>query len=603
MKAQATSYAAPLITVAGRTLAITALAVAAITVFDLGGHSSTVPKWLAVHFCAALAALDLANSAVRSKSLHIDRVDLAALGLFAWAALSLLWSADPQFGAMSLLNFSAALMVFVWVRRQSDADREFLLPALFCGAAVVTLAFILTLPGRFGGFGNRNFVTEFLLTALAFPLSFALSKQMVVRLFGLILAGAILLYLLAFNDSKIEFFVVPLAALLAFAVFLYRRLGIVKFALVATVTLAIPAVVAVLFWRRMGFDISTMFRFELLTNTTLLWLESPIWGHGLGSFDFEYPRLQEEHLAIFPWLQTVMFADMMLTAGAAHNDVLHGLAELGLIGMGILGYGAFAIIRRILDHSDKTFVDYTAGMALVALLLCSQLEFPFQNAATAFAGTILVGHLLARRPRDSAWTVSLVGARRYLPPAAVVAILPGLLWMDRGIFIAQKYYLESWSLLLQSRADLSIGRLMMAYEVNPFDRQIREQLFLTLMAISEVQRQLPLSIPDMDEYYRISASAGPYWPALIIARLAMLLGTEELRQTRKAEIAALFAQARKSVAHQPNVHFLDASDAVRDRDWLRARDAIARGLALIQTNDRQRQAFLRLQQAIPAAAR
>jgi O-antigen ligase len=604
MKAQATPYTAPLIAAPGRMLAAVALGIITVTVFDLGGHSTYVPRWLAVHFCAALAAFDLALSVSKAKQLRLDIVDVAGLGFLLWCALSLAWSSDPRVGAPSLVHIAALLLVFAWVRRQPDDEREFLLQVLFCGAAIVALVFAVIWPSKYGGFGNRNFITEFLLTALAFPAFLAGSETRGLKLFGLGLAGAILVYLLGFNDSKIEFFVVPGVVLLVSATILYRRLGASRFSLLAAATLAVPAVVAWMFWNRMGFDVSTMFRFELLTNSTLLWLESPIWGHGLGGFDFEYPRVQERHLSVFPWLQTVMFADMRITAGAAHNDILQGLTELGLVGMAILGFAAYRIARAYVAKPSKSLVDHMAAAAAVALLLCAQLEFPLQNPATAFAGAVLAGHLGARPVGAPArFVIPLGRLARRLPLLATIIALPALIWVDRRVFIAEKYYLESGSLTLLAKPDLAIGRLMMAYDMNPFERQIRQQLFITLMGISEAQRQLPLSIAEMDGYYRISASAGPLWPALVMARLAMLLGTEEIRQTRAPEIAALFNEARAALGHQPNLHILDASDALRNQDWPRARAAIDKGLSLIQTTEPQRQAFLRMRQALPAAAR
>ena len=142
--------------------------------------------------------------------MRVDHVDLLALTLLGYMALSLAWSTDVLQGQFQLTSAAALCAVFMWVRRY---------PGFIPEAAMLTLTGALVLqvanPVDWGGFGNMNFQTEAMLLLLA------LGSQTRFTPAFILLFAVTGFYLAWMNPSKIEWFV-----LLALGVFygckLYR---------------------------------------------------------------------------------------------------------------------------------------------------------------------------------------------------------------------------------------------------------------------------------------------------------------------------------------------------------------------------------------------
>ncbi|MGQ0665321.1 MAG: O-antigen ligase family protein [Pseudomonadota bacterium] len=588
--------------VSARAVIAVVLGICSITVFDLGSHSTVVPKWVGVHLAALLALFDFALGLRRDRA-AVDDIDLLTLAFVAYAALSLAWSSDPGLGSISLLHMTALAVVFTWVRRRPAAELDFILPALFVGAIAVALVLAAVLPPfRFAGFGNRNYATELMLVALPFPLALMFHARPVLKAAGAVLGLGAIVYLLAFNQSKIEFLVIPGVGLFALGVFLFHRLDPFRFWALVTALIAAPAAASWLWWEKMYFATSLAFRLELWTNSILLWLEAPFLGHGLGSFDFEYPRLQESHLSVFPWLETPLFQAIQTMPGAAHNDLLQGLAEFGVAGVAIAVLWLGLAIRNQRAKRGKSLADHAAALSAAALLIAAQLEFPLQNPATALAAALVFGALAVRQPTGSARVVVALPAwARWLPLAGAALGVPALGYADARLFMGQKYFLESASFAMAGYGEVALERNLRAYEWNPYDRKTRQQLFIMVMALAELKRELPYDTERMEELYRVSASAAPDWAALALARLAYLMGTDSGPEPTTA-IEEHLRRAHATIAHQPTLHYLEASYRIRHQDWAKARAAIAKGRAVVGLNDWQRQLFGNLERLVPADA-
>ena len=191
------------------------LFVAVSLVYGLTTLSAAMPRWLVLYGWAVIACVVFALSVWRNRA-RVDQIDLLALSLLGWAALSLLWSADRLQGVMEITNGAALCAVFMWVRRYPEWIPE---------AAMVALAGTLALqwysPGEWGGHGNMNFQTEAILLLLA--LSSQYKKDYLFPVFLALLACSVA-YLVLVNPSKIEWLV-----LIVVGIFHVRRLSFLHY--------------------------------------------------------------------------------------------------------------------------------------------------------------------------------------------------------------------------------------------------------------------------------------------------------------------------------------------------------------------------------------
>lgn len=111
------------------------------------------------------------------------------------------------------------------------------------------------------------------------------------------------------------------------------------------------------------------------------WLARPLFGWGIGSFDWAYNYHRTDYAALFPSMRTILSQPMVL-AGSAHNVVVQTLAELGLVGLCLMGAVLAAVLKR------------ARGMCRAALILglgTMLVGFPEQNPNTAVLLVIAAG--------------------------------------------------------------------------------------------------------------------------------------------------------------------------------------------------------------------
>ncbi|GAB5562296.1 MAG: hypothetical protein SynsKO_39430 [Synoicihabitans sp.] len=121
-------------------------------------------------------------------------------------------------------------------------------------------------------------------------------------------------------------------------------------------------------------------RFRLYRDTLEMIEEKPVWGWGLGSYEFVFQQFNTQSNAASRWFS--IYRD-------AHSDWLELLAELGIVGL-LLVVAMFAPLLfvsplRFLFRSNQGF------LMLGALLMCGYalIEFPFVNPAVAITFLIL----------------------------------------------------------------------------------------------------------------------------------------------------------------------------------------------------------------------
>ena len=185
---------------------------------------------------------------------------------------------------------------------------------------------------------------------------------------GLVVAAAAIGYLVLFNESKVE--LVAVAALAAWAA--WQRPGL-RFPAVGAIAAGAVAVWAVL-------PAQANARLELWFNGLAAWLDKPLLGWGLGSFEWGYGYHRFDFSQVS---QATILNVPNVLAGAAHNAVVQTLVELGLIGFS----AALVVIWMVFRLAG----DANAKVALVMALAAMMVGFPDHNPFTAALIVVAAG--------------------------------------------------------------------------------------------------------------------------------------------------------------------------------------------------------------------
>lgn len=271
------------------------------------------------------------------------------MGFIVYLASSLLWSDDALLGALQLQKWLILFALFQWGRTRPG------LPLVGAVALTVAVLAVLIFPRHVGGFGNPNFAVEFMLACL--PLAFACRWWLILP--ALVWFG--------FADAVVQWF--ALGAFLAAFLAAQRQ-----FALAFIVCLV-------------GFNVAVFYepvrasvfaRIEFLIPTVALWLEQPLFGHGLGSFNYEFPRVYGAAQEFFdiPYSMPLKYY-----AGAAHNEFAQLAMETGLVGLIFAAW--------LLWKAEK---GGPAWHSVALILCCSLVAFPLQNPASAAVFAVCLGY-------------------------------------------------------------------------------------------------------------------------------------------------------------------------------------------------------------------
>lgn len=434
----------------------------------------------------ALALIAVMVAAMFHVKLVIPNSVFWALGFFAYAALSLLWSADARSGYDDLIGLAVILILFIGSRQVNLDPYMWVVPT----AGLIACGLLWYLPARYGGFGNDTFIAEFLLIAGAFCLK-GRARQIC-----LVIILATLVFAVESNARR----VVAIVAIAYGCYWLWCRgwkyaaffLPVAGLNVVFLVGLADPGVIMS----------STLSRAEIQINTALMILDAPMLGWGAGSFEAVYPRYQEMHMKLIPGMGTIMSTGTMFV-NSAHNEYLQVFAEYGIVGVILAGGFLWSIRKSVI------------WPPVVTIAALSVVGFPLENPATAALA------LLAIRQQPSERCLAF--PMKW--PALAVSIT--LLWLTTLSLISESYM----SGVRNAMASNPLGALsanLKAYELWPYGRGPRMQLPLTMTAIlrNTPHRVTPESA---DNIHRISKTAGAESPGILLARLEYLVNARRNR--------------------------------------------------------------------------
>ena len=394
----------------------------------------------------------------------------------AWAALSLMWSSDPASGALQLHKLAVVFVLFCAARAWG---RDWPLQALAVISAVLILILVFMVP--MAGFGNENFITDYLLMLMPFLAAFMWQNHKKWNWFCVYPFLAVAVYLVVFNDARAEYLVAGTAVVAFWLMIRWYSMALIA---------ALSGLAALLLWPEV-FQESLFARLELGLATAAMWLDSPIWGQGFGAFSFEYPRFGETWRV---FTDHSSFIGPNEFAGAAHNETLQVMAELGLVGLALAGTFLWLCLRNAQNTPALWCVGTVAVLSLIG--------FPFQTPATAALGAVALGVAAGpirepiRLPR--------------LAVAPLVACLIGTVYLGSLEWRGHVAYGQA-AMVMKSDSLKAFRANLRAYEIYPWDWQIRHQLYRTF-AILASRHTVRVGAGAMERIYTISASAAPLQP-------------------------------------------------------------------------------------------
>jgi O-antigen ligase len=369
-----------------------------------------VPLYAVVAGAALLLAWELVRGAERSRELGPLAWPLAAY--VAWTGVSLLWSGDPHQGAISVFFFYlpfglltvslsrlpwnpravvwllgelvAMAVVFAAIGIYQWSTRDiFWNPKVIVGNAYAPFFRVNSV------FYDPSVYGRFLVVAIVACLVVALYSATPRVTFA---AGAAISAVwagLVFSFSQSSFAALIAAAVLL-AAMLWRWRAALALALVAVVIVGAGASAprirsSVVRHSHTGLNHATSGRWKLVTNGLEVAAKNPAAGVGIGDFKHAYA----EHVGL---------RGREPASAASHDTPITVAAELGLPGLALLAWLAFAAFSLTLRRLSSSFAGRTAlfcGVALAAIAVHSLFYNAFFEDPTTW-GLLGLGALAAR---------------------------------------------------------------------------------------------------------------------------------------------------------------------------------------------------------------
>ena len=356
-----------------------AFGLAGLLLYGLGFINPNPVRWAAG---SGLAIVVISRWLYCGSPIPKCEVTWCAITFCGYAALSLLWSPDWRQGLNELHGIVVLAAVFIACLH---LDRDVLGKAVtLTGTVAILLSNVTTYiyPNINGGLGNRNFEAEFLM-GLA-PLAAVgvwIWRTSPIGYACLLAACTSLGQAFFFNASNAKY--IGIAGALVLLLIVKRRYW--SAAVIVSVS-SLGIAVSERIWS------SLLYRIEFTHNTFLMWLDHPIFGVGLGGYNYSYPLYQEAHLK---FLGISAVNGLGQYAGAAHDEYVQALAMFGVVGAAIL---AAIIVLSLRSKLKRGPLEYAALISVGAYAGMSAVGFPLQNASTALIAVVALALASRRGP-------------------------------------------------------------------------------------------------------------------------------------------------------------------------------------------------------------
>lgn len=213
-------------------------------------------------------------------------------------------------------------------------------------------------------------------------------------------------------------------------------------------------------------------RLDLWRNTLAMVRDHPVAGVGIGNFRIEFPPYSNRVVQV-EWFGA------KLQPKHAHNDFLQILAELGIVGFGLMVWVLVAVVRtavaalRIGARGETHYMIFAAVAGTSGLLVTAVFSFPFGTSVAPFTFMVLLGFLGAAGSAAAGnRNEGVDAARRFdLPPraawvatAAVFVMLLFTAWRGYHGIVADRHFSRA---RMSSACDVVIAEAAAALRHDP----------------------------------------------------------------------------------------------------------------------------------------
>jgi O-antigen ligase/Flp pilus assembly protein TadD len=407
-------------------------------------------------------------------------LNLPVLAFVLWSLVTIFYAHNMHEGLLAWRPWAASALMFFLVSNDNYEKRRL----VHLLAALVVSGFLCSLLGiaqhllgfswvpQIGApaatFANRNMAAHFIV--LTFPLAVVFvfnSKRRVAALMSGVAACLMIVFLL-YTKTRAAWIALGVEILLFFVLLLMESIrGSNALRWSRNKSLAVGLTVVVLFvmvnvspkgfkWRvgdlirhiatvkdygAESFSAqdnarkSIVLRRAMWLNTIEMIKDRPWLGLGLGNHKIFYPIYHRE-VEVDP-----MFG-LTSQLRKVHNDFLQTFAELGVVGIVLLGWVGFAWVKvtmRLMStgyDSDVRLLVIGITLGMSGLLVNALFSFPFQRAIPPFSFMILMGILGSFCAGDARQFRSI--GRRWTILCACAVVLAGLIWTVRYQYLEIK---------------------------------------------------------------------------------------------------------------------------------------------------------------------
>lgn len=315
------------------------------------------------------------------------------IGLFiCYSAISILLLNNSNIEALTILRWTMVIVIYITLRNinrsciilHAIASSSFLQAAIIIAQKIGYAESTHIMFDVTGTFGNPGQVAGYISIGLVISVSiwfnlFKQNKSVVVYLYTIFIIISVIALWLTNSRTSLIALIIGLAILFHQEIWSFTKKHIRIVTLISI--LSTPSLFLLLFNYRPA---SANARLLIWRVGTDMIVDKPVFGHGIGTFNWKYMLYQAEYFKNHPQSQFSTVAD---NAAYSYNELLHITIELGIIGLII----ALAIIFILLFSHNSNQQEKTVKGALGALITFSMFSYPSSILPVLILLPILAG--------------------------------------------------------------------------------------------------------------------------------------------------------------------------------------------------------------------
>jgi len=414
--------------------------------------------------------------------------------------------------------FNSLLPFFISyaMAKHSEKTKKFLLYTFFLIATISSLYAILQYTGyefiwprnlhHYGSrsvstFGNPNFLSSYLLVVIMLLVPFFFEASGINQFFFLFLIlinyfallitqtrsswgglfGAILLFFIfSFKKLKIKKVAIFFVAIL-FTTYIFPKLAYLK-----DHPTVIERVLGITKVQDKGEMSSVTQRLLIWRCALKIFKESPVIGHGWGSFELKYPFQQGEILKENPEL-----AYLRTHANNAHNEILEQISQLGIFGFLLYCWIWFVFLKRSIKKVFKAenLLFLASFTAVLGFFADNLLNVTFNFPMPAYAFWIALGISVSFIDEGS-WKVFKRSNLDMLAKAALVFVGVILVVGQIRYFLGEIYYFKGFTWSRRGMLKKAADSCLKSWKYYKYNTDNNYELGNCYMRLNEVKKAI-----------------------------------------------------------------------------------------------------------------